>query len=168
MSQAVEWYDVNNPANCGSIHIPDTSIENPKDVIGSNKLPIHLFPATAIALGSLANLHGNLTYGRNNWRAAGIRYTVYLDAIIRHAQALLEGEDIDPDSGLPHEAHILAGAGILVDAAAAGKLTDDRNYAGSFWRGFVKKWTPHVKRLRDEFGHKEPKHYSIKDNLNEG
>lgn len=140
------------------------SIENPKDSIGSDKLPIHLFPATAVALGSLANHHGNLKYGRNNWRAAKVRYSVYLDAIIRHAQAALEGEDIDPESGLPHEAHILAGAGILVDAGACGSLIDDRNYNGSFWRGFVDKWTPHVARLKEQFKDKNPKHYTIKDN----
>lgn len=138
--------------------------ENPKDAIGSDKLPIHLFPATAVALGSLANLHGNLKYGRNNWRAAGIRYTVYLDAIIRHAQAAIEGEDVDPESGLPHEAHILAGTGIIVDARAAGTLIDDRNYKGGFWRKFVEQWTPHVARLKEQFKDKNPKHWTIKDN----
>jgi hypothetical protein len=145
----------------------DTSsnqVVNPKDAIGSDKLPIHLFPTTAVALGCLANLHGNMKYGRLNWRAAGIRYTVYLDAIIRHAQAALEGEDVDPESGLPHEAHILASAGIIVDANATGQLMDDRNYKGSFWRSFVDKWTPHVKRLKDEFKDKKPKHWLITDN----
>lgn len=141
----------------------ETKIENPKDTVGSNKLPIHLFPATAVALGSLGNLHGDLKYGRLNWRAAGIRYSVYLDAIIRHAQAALEGEDVDPESGLPHEAHILAGAGIIVDAQAVGKLIDDRNYKGSFWRGFVDKWTPHVARLKEQFKDKNPKHWDIND-----
>lgn len=144
-----------------------TGPENPKDAIGSDKLPIHLFPATAVALGSLANLHGNLKYGRLNWRAAGIRYTVYLDAIIRHAQAALEGEDMDPESGIPHEAHILSSAAIIVDAAATGQLIDDRNYKGNFWREFVDKWTPHVKRLKDQFKDKKPKHYTIKDNPTE-
>lgn len=138
-------------------------VENPKDAIGSDKLPIHLFPTTAMALGSLANLHGNLKYGRNNWRAASVRYTIYLDAIIRHAQACLEGEDVDPESGLPHEAHILAGAGILCDAAACGRLIDDRNYRGSFWRGFVEKWTPHVARLKEQFKDRKPKHWQISD-----
>lgn len=146
--------------------MPDTfsNVENPKDRIGNDKLPIHLFPATAIALGCLGNLHGNLKYGRNNWRAAGVAYTIYLDAIIRHAQAALEGEDTDPESGLPHEAHILAGTAIIVDARACGKLIDDRNYAGGFWRGFVDQWTPHVKRLKELFKDKNPKHYTIRDN----
>lgn len=144
--------------------IAEHHVENPKDTVGSNKLPIHLFPTTAVALGSLANLHGDLKYGRLNWRASSVRYSVYLDAIIRHAQAALEGEDVDPESGLPHEAHILASAGIIVDANAVGNLVDDRNYKGSFWRGFVDKWTPHVKRLKDQFGDKKPKHWTISDN----
>lgn len=147
---------------CVVVH--EQPVENPKDRIGNDKLPIHLFPQTAVALGSLANLHGNLKYGRLNWRAASVAYTIYLDAIKRHCDAILEGEDIDPESGLPHEAHILAGAGILVDAAATGNLIDDRNYKGKFWRGFVDKWTPHVARLKEQFKDKKPRHWTIKDN----
>lgn len=136
---------------------------NPKDAVGSDKLPLHLFPTTAVAMGALGNLDGMLKYGRTNWREAGIRYTIYLDAIKRHADALLEGEDIDPDSGLPHEAHILASAGIIVDAAASGNLIDDRNYKGRFYREWLGKMTSHVKRLKDKHADKKPKHWTIGD-----
>jgi hypothetical protein len=144
-----------------------TAVENPKDVIGSNKIPVHLFPQAAVYMGALGNADGAFKYGRNNWRAAEIRYTVYLDAIKRHCDALLESEDEDPESGLNHLCHILATAGIIADAMANDKLVDDRNYTPKpgAWRGFVNKLTPHVKRLREKHGDKSPKHWTSKDNV---
>jgi hypothetical protein len=140
--------------------------ENPKDAIGSNKIPLHLFPQAAVYMGALGNLDGALKYGRQNWRAASIRYTVYLDALKRHADALLEAEDTDPDSGLHHLCHILATAGILADAMANNVLIDDRNYTPQLgaWRKFVEKVTPHVKRLKEKHADKSPKHYTVEDN----
>lgn len=144
----------------------DVVEKNPKDVIGSGKLPLHLWPETATVLGSLGLLDGMLKYGRSNWRFAGIRYSRYIDAIRRHANALFEGEDIDPDSGLPHEAHILATIAIIVDAKAAGKLIDDRQYPGGY-RALVEEMTPHVQRLKDKHADKNPKHYTIADKESE-
>lgn len=48
---------------------------------------------------------GASKYERDNWRK-GIRYTRLVDAMLRHAFAIADGEDIDPESGLPHAAHI--------------------------------------------------------------
>ena len=141
-------------------------VENPKQAVGDTKIPIHLFPQAAVYMGALGNLDGALKYGRNNWRAAEIKYVTYLDAIKRHADALLECEDEDPDSGLHHLCHILATAGIIADAMANDKLVDDRNYTPErgLWRKFVKGLSPHVQRLRDKHKDKEVKHWSAKDN----
>lgn len=141
-------------------------VENPKQAVGDTKIPIHLFPQAAVYMGALGNLDGELKYGRNNWRAAAIIYTTYLNAIKRHCDALLECEDEDPDSGLHHLCHVLASAGLLADAMQCGTLVDDRNYVpdeGS-WRKFVNKLTPHVKRLREKHKDKSPKHWSADDN----
>ena len=135
---------------------------NPKDAIGSDKLPLHLWPETATALGCLGLLDGALKYGRANFRVIGVRYSIYIDALRRHVNALFEGENIDPDSGLPHEAHALACLAIIIDARAAGKLTDDRQYPGGY-RKFVEQLTPHVKRLKEKHGDKSPRHYTIAD-----
>lgn len=141
-----------------------TVAENPKDAIGSTKLPLHLWPAAASMLGSLGMLDGALKYGRNNFRASAIRYSVYLDATRRHLDALQEGEDIDPDSGLPHLAHALATMGIVADAMMAGTLVDDRNFNGERYRELVRELTPHVARLQAMHADKDPKHFTIKDN----
>ncbi len=143
---------------------PATVAENPKDAIGSNKLPLHLFSAAGVAMGCLGKLDGALKYGRGNYRAADIRYTIYLDAIKRHCDALLEGEDVDPESGLHHICHILAGADILADTYAGKTLIDDRNFKGGYWRGFVNDLTGHVKRLKEKHLEKNPRHYTVKDN----
>lgn len=135
---------------------------NPKDAIGSSKLPLHLWPTTATALGSLGLLDGMLKYGRSNYRAIGVRASIYYDAASRHLNAWFEGEDADPDSGLPHLAHALACLAILVDAEAAGKLNDDRMVKGGY-RDLMDSLGPHVDRLKKLHAEKEPKHYSISD-----
>lgn len=136
---------------------------NPKDAIGSDKLPLHLWPTTASIQGCLALLDGALKYGRSNWREAGVRYSIYYDAALRHLHAAMEGEDTDPDSGLPHEAHALACLAIIVDARAAGKLIDDRNYNGGHHRGLVDVATKHVRGLKAKHRERSPKHYTIAD-----
>lgn len=127
---------------------PPTKDGNPKDGIGATKMPLHLWPEVASALGCLGLLDGALKYGRNNWRDAGVRASIYVDAIRRHLSKWWEGEDIDPDSGLPHEAHMLASLAILVDAKAAGLLHDDRNKKGEGFITAIEELTPHVARLQ--------------------
>lgn len=140
---------------------------NPKDAIGSGKLPLHLWPTTATALGSLGLLDGMLKYGRSNFREIGVRASIYYDAARRHMDAWFEGEDVDPDSGLPHLAHALACIAIIVDADAAGKLNDDRMVGGGY-RALVTALTPHVARLKALHADKDPKHYTIADSRASG
>lgn len=135
---------------------------NPKDLIGSNKLPLHLWPTTATAAGCMAFLEGALKYGRSNWRVVGVRATVYYDALQRHMAAWLEGEDVDPESGLPHLAKALACIAILVDAEAAGKLNDDRPYPGGAYDQAAR-LTPEVEKLKARHADKNPTHYTIAD-----
>lgn len=138
----------------------DTKPTNPKDLIGSGKLPLHLWPVTATALGSLGLLDGMLKYGRSNFRAVGVRASIYYDAASRHLNAWFEGEAVDPDSGLPHLAHALACLAIIVDAEAAGKLNDDRMHPGGY-RALINSLTPHVARLKTVHEGKSPTHYTI-------
>lgn len=135
---------------------------NPKDAIGSGKLPLHLWPNTATALGCLGLLDGMLKYGRSNWRAAGVRASIYIDAAKRHLDKWFEGQDVDDDSGIPHFAHALACLAILVDAQAAGKLNDDRMVAGGYLT-LLDELTPHVARLKDLHSSKNPRHFTIAD-----
>lgn len=141
---------------------PSMKPSNPKDIVGSDKLPLHLWPETATALGCLALLDGALKYGRANWRVVGVKASIYHDALRRHMDKWFEGEDIDRDSGLPHLAHALGCLAVLVDALYAGKLNDDRQVPGGFI-GALTELTPHVARLKSKYSELSPKHYTIQD-----
>jgi hypothetical protein len=105
---------------------PEVKPSNPKDVIGSTKPPLHNIPCGPLYLIGAAMLSGACKYGGHNWRAIGVRSDVYYDAMQRHLMAWWEGETLDPESGAPHLAHVAACCVILLDAEAAGKLTDNR------------------------------------------
>jgi hypothetical protein len=142
--------------------LPTTKAVNPKEGIGLNKLPLHLWPASATAMGCLGILEGREKYGRSNFRATDVLATVYIDACKRHLDAYLEGEDLSPE-GVPHMANALACLAILVDAKAAGTLVDDRNIEGGY-RSLVNELTPFVSQIVGAHADKDPKHYTIKDN----
>ena len=135
---------------------------NPKDQIGSDKLPLHLWPMTATATGCVALLNGALKYGRANWRASPVRASIYVDACQRHLAAWFEGEESD-EEGVPHMSSALACLAILADARAAGSLHDDRQFPGGY-RALADELTPLVKSLRDRHaGNDPPKHWTISD-----
>lgn len=137
---------------------------NPKDAIGANKLPLHLWPPAATAYGCIGLAEGALKYGRGNWREAGVKASIYIDACKRHLDAWFEGEECAPDSGSPHLSNALACLAILVDAKTAGKLVDDRNFNGAGYRALVEQLTPQVQHLKDLFKDKSPRHFTIADN----
>lgn len=137
---------------------------NPKDAIGAAKLPLHLWPASATAMGCLGILEGMGKYGRNNFRAAPVRASIYVDACKRHLEAWFEGEENAPDSGSPHLANALASLAILVDAQMAGTLIDDRNFNGAGYRELIDKLTPIVGHLQRFTAGKNPQHFTIQDN----
>ena len=59
------------------------------------------------ALEGLAKVltFGAKKYAANNWRN-GFEYSRVIAALMRHLSAIQQGEDIDPESGLPHIDHL--------------------------------------------------------------
>lgn len=59
------------------------------------------------ALDGLAKVltFGANKYSANNWRG-GFNYSRLTAAAMRHLLAVMDGEDIDPESGLPHIDHL--------------------------------------------------------------
>lgn len=105
-------------------------LANPKDALGAKKPPLTLVPpALAIYTSRVMEL-GAKKYGPYNWREFPVKYTVYIEAAMRHLYAAFDGEDIDPESNMPHIAHAAACMAILLDALALGNLIDDRPIKG--------------------------------------
>jgi hypothetical protein len=139
-----------------------TKDTNPKDIIAGAKVPLSLCPDTLIAAVAMSFVEGSLKYGRFNWRAAGARTSVYLDAMQRHMKAYEGGEEIDPDSGLPHLWKAAACLAILIDSAQLGVLTDDRPPRSDVAE-VLRSLEPVVKSLQAKYKDKPVKHYTIKD-----
>lgn len=135
---------------------------NPKDGIGATKLPLSLVPATAMAHAALAHLDGACKYGTANWRVAGVRASIYLDAVRRHLAKWESGEECDGDSGVHHLGHAIACLNIVLDADACGKLHDDRPPSVDL-SGLYARLTPEVARIKAAHAHRKPYHYTIKD-----
>lgn len=136
---------------------------NPKDAIGILKAPTSTVPMGVIAELGVAMLEGALKYGRHNYRAVGVRTSVYVDAAKRHIDAFWEGEDNDPDAeGLSHVTKAIACLTVLRDAQMQGKCVDDRPPRSV---PFYPRLNEIVKRLIDRYGDRKPKHYTIEDKL---
>lgn len=137
---------------------------NPKDMIGSGKLPMELVPAVTIAYAALGHAEGMLKYGLVNWRAAGVRTSIYLDALDRHIKKFKEGEWADPKTSVPHLANALACISIIIDAHHAGKLIDDRPMSNPGAIEFIEGEGQAIwQHLRELFGGVQPKHWTIQD-----
>ena len=106
---------------------PGTKMGNPKDALGIKKIPYSTISQPVLAEVGVAMLEGALKYGRHNYRAIGVRASVYFDACVaRHLAAWWEGEDIDSESGLHHITKAIAGMCVIRDAMIQGKFVDDR------------------------------------------
>ena len=53
--------------------------------------------------------YGGKKYARNNWRK-GMPATQIIESMLRHTYKLLEGELVDPESGIEHIGHIQCNA----------------------------------------------------------
>ncbi len=105
---------------------PLTKETNPKAAFADKKAPLQAIPGPVLYELGLALLEGALKYGRHNWRVSGVRASTYFDAAMRHMWRWWEGEDIDPDSGVPHLVKAMACFAVVRDAELCGKMTDDR------------------------------------------
>lgn len=109
--------------------VPTTSkatSTNPKDIVGSVKANMLLFPPIALVHAVDAMMDGAGKYDPYNWRAKHITTTNYLHAAIRHIIDYWEGEECAPDSRAKHLGHAIATLGIVLDAEAHGCLINDR------------------------------------------
>ena len=106
---------------------------DPKGAVGATKTPLGLIPPFAMAQTAWAHKLGAEKYGPYNWRDTGVCASTYVNAMLRHLNAWRDGEDLDPESGISHLAHVACNCNILLDAGHCGTLQDDRNVAPQNW-----------------------------------
>jgi hypothetical protein len=100
---------------------------NPKEALGVRKVPFHCLPLGVVLRVALAFMEGGRKYGTHNYRAMGVRASTYIDAVMaRHLPAWIEGEEIDPDSGLHHIDKAIACLFVLRDSMLMNNWIDDR------------------------------------------
>jgi len=123
--------DVETASILASASQPDS---NPKTALGQAKPRLSDTPTESIKQLGLVHSMGAAKYGAFNWREHNVSATVYYDAAMRHLMAYFDGQDLDPESGLLHLAHVMACASILIDAKKNKTLNDNRpkNETGNF------------------------------------
>jgi hypothetical protein len=140
--------------------LDDTKPSNPKDAVGVMKAPLSNVPAVVMAEVGVGLLEGKCKYGGFNFRAVGVRASVYYDATIRHLFSWWEGEDIDPDSQLSHVTKAICSLVVLRDAMIRGMMTDDRPPSSlDFYKRLNKLASEVIEKHKD----KNPRHYTIAD-----
>lgn len=115
---------------CGGIVQPEPEayeLNDPKGAAGALKTPLGLIPPYAMEQTAWVHKFGASKYGPFNWRDTGVCASTYINAIMRHLNAWRDGEDLDPESGISHLAHIACSCNIMMDANYCEKLQDDRN-----------------------------------------
>lgn len=138
----------------------NTKPTNPKDAIGIRKAPLSCVPMNVVAEIGTGMLEGAAKYGRHNYRAIGVRASVYFDATMRHLISWWEGEDIDPDSGMNHVAKALTSLTVLRDAQLQGKCEDDRPPKS---QPFYPQLNDQAAAILDRHADKNPHHYTQKE-----
>lgn len=91
----------------------------------TEKPPVDLLDPYALEQTALVLAFGARKYHAHNWRG-GIRYSRLIAAAMRHTLAINRGEDIDPESGLPHAAHLMCCAMFLIWMMENRRDLDDR------------------------------------------
>lgn len=99
---------------------------DPKKKSSEDKPQLQLIPPVLNNETAKALSRGAVKHGPWNWRENKVEMMTYLGAIKRHVDLLLNGEDIDPDTGAHHLGCVAAGCGIVLDAREHGTLVDNR------------------------------------------
>jgi len=69
---------------------------------------------------------GAKKYGEYNWQK-GMKWSIPIGCMLRHIFAIMRGQDIDPESGELHAAHIKTNASMLIYYFYHYKQGDDRD-----------------------------------------
>ncbi len=100
-----------------------TKIEGQR--FNSGKPATHLLPAAALIEVAKVFEFGAQKYCANNYRK-GLPWSTYVGSGLRHLWDWYAGEELDPESGLHHLAHLGCNVLMALDAVIYGHGDDDR------------------------------------------
>lgn len=139
---------------------------NPKDTIGATKLMMDAVPDSAIAGMALAFAEGLFKYGRFNWRAYPVRFSIYDGAAMRHRAKMRAGEWADTKTKVPHIYSMMACYAIIADARLSGTLIDDRPPAQPALIEEIDKADADIQNaMKEMFKKYTPKHWTVNDKV---
>lgn len=115
--------------NKSSRHHYTPSLERPVLAKGikldGRKVPLQLLsPLWLMGVGTVLAF-GAEKYAAHNWRN-GIEHSRLIGAALRHLLAYLDGEDLDPETGLPHLHHLSCCVMFLSELSVTHPHLDDR------------------------------------------
>ena len=95
----------------------------------SGKLNLSYCPlSTQIAVASVfaaSSVENGGKYPDNNWMR-GMNWSTPIACAKRHLEAFISGEDLDPQSGVPHLWHVQANIAMLIEYSVIFPSGDDR------------------------------------------
>lgn len=157
--------------------VDTTKQTNPKDAVGVRKARWFSYLPLRVLVGvGLALLEGARKYGRHNYRIAGVRASVYVDAVVcGHLMPWMEGEDLDPDTaelddkgqpipgtGISHIDKAIASLVVLRDGMYENNWVDDRPPSVKDWPAFIKQAHHSAGKIIDRYSPAVPA-YTIAD-----
>ena len=94
----------------------------------AGKPPISLINRRALEEEARVMAYGAEKYAVHNWRK-GIASSRLLDAALRHILAYVDGENVDPETGLSHLAHARCCLAFQIELEVTHPKLDDRHHA---------------------------------------
>lgn len=91
----------------------------------TGKADYSLIPLSTLEDEARVWMYGQQKYAAWNW-AKGMAWSVPLACALRHLSAWQKGEELDPESGLPHLAHVMCNIRMLTLYAKTYPEGDDR------------------------------------------
>lgn len=89
------------------------------------KPDLSLIPISTLEDEARVWMYGEAKYARFNWMK-GMKWSIPMACALRHLAAWQAGEDIDPESGQPHLAHVMCNLRMLTLYAKTYPEGDDR------------------------------------------
>ena len=92
----------------------------------SGKTMWHLMPLDVLEGIAKIMTFGAVKYEENGWKSPDLKIERVYSAMMRHYKAMMDGEHLDPESGMPHAYHFATNAIFIAYKNVEGEADEDR------------------------------------------